>query len=228
MALIPIGARARDERGFSLVELMIVGLISTMVIGSAVMLSSQVNKTYSHQLNDAAVQQEARFAMEWITRTIAAAGSNPYNAGPSICPVPGTPFAPIWLDPDGDGANDDIRIHADVNPPNGLLIGGPLNGCVESGEDVTIAISNANAAPAPNALTRLDRGLEAVAVPVTDAVFTRLRFTYFNAAGAVTADPLLIARVQVDLTGQSRTRDPNTQRFTTYAYQSQVRVRSRQ
>jgi len=227
---IAIGVRARDERGFSLVELMIVGLISTMIVGSAVVLSSQVSKTYSHQLDDAAVQQEARFAMEWITRTLAAAGSNPYGAGPSICPVAGTPFTPIWLDPNGNGANDDVRVHADINPPNGFLTGGPLGGCIESGEDVTIGISTANPAPAPNALTRLDQVLDAAtgAVAVTDQVFTRLQFTYLTTAGAVTADPLLIARVQVNLTGQSRSRDPNTQQFRTFTYQSEVRVRARQ
>ena len=225
-----IFVRGRDERGFSLVELMIVALISTMIIGSAVALSSQVSKTYSHQLDDAAVQQEARFAMEWITRTIAAAGSNPYGAGPSVCPVAGTPFTPIWLDPDGNGANDDIRVHADVNPPNGFLTGGPLGGCIESGEDVTIAIARVNPLPAPNALTRFDQALDAAtgAVAVTDQVFTRLQFTYLTAAGAVTANPLLIARVQVNLTGQSRSRDANTSRFRTFAYQSEVRVRARQ
>ena len=229
MALIPISARARDERGFSLIELMIVALITTMIVGSTVALSTQVSKTYSHQLDDAAVQQEARFAMEWITRTIAAAGSDPYapGTGPSLCPVPGTPFTPIWLDPNGNGINDDIRVHADVNPPNGILTGGP-GGCIESGEDVTIAISTANPAPAPNALTRLDQALEVAAVPVTDAVFTQLRFTYLTNTGAVTANPLLIARVQVNLTGQSRSRDPNTLQFRTFAYQSEVRVRSRQ
>jgi hypothetical protein len=230
MALILIGARARDERGFSLVELMIVGLITAMVIGSAVAMSTQVNKTYSSQMNDAAVQQEARFAMEWITRTLAAAGSNPYGLGPSAACPAALPFTPIWLDPNGNGVQDDVRVHADINPPNGILIG---VACNEASEDITIGIANVNPLPAPNALTRFDPALDAQPVPVTDQVFTQLRFTYFTAAGAATANPALIASVQVNLTGKSRAqldgagRHTSRAQFTTYNYQSIVRVRAR-
>jgi Tfp pilus assembly protein PilW len=227
-----IGGRAADERGFSLVELMIVGLITAMIVGSAIAMSTQVNKTYSHQLNDAAVQQEARFALEWITRVLSAAGSNPYAIVNSACPVPGTPFTPIWLDPNGNGVQDDVRVHADVTRPNGLLLG-LAGACNEQGEDVTIGIQ-ANAAPAANAITRFDRAVDAAAVPITDQVFTRLRFTYLTAARAVTVNPAQIAYVQVDLTGRTRSQIDGAGRhvqgagtFTTWAYRSEVRVRAR-
>ncbi len=221
-----IGARAKDERGFSLVELMIVGLITTLVAGAAVTLASQVQRTYAYQLNDAGVQQEARYAMDLITRTLAAAGSDPYSiTAAQACPVAGTVFAPLTLDPDGDGIQDDVRVHSDTNPPNGILVG-LAGACNEIGEDVTIGIE-ANAAPTNNAITRFDRALENAAVAVTDQVFTRLRFTYLDVNRAVTVVPADIVYAQVNLSGQSKSRNPYTGQFTTFTFQSEVRVRAR-
>jgi hypothetical protein len=217
----PIGGRAADERGFSLVELMIVGLITTMIAGAAVTLASQVQRTYSYQLNDAGVQQEARYAMDWITRTLAAAGSNPYGITVSACPAAGTVFVPLTLDPDGDGLQDDVRIRSDINRPNGVLLG-VAGACNEVGEDVTIAHDAVNLT-----LTRFDRGLENAPVAVTDQVFTRLRFTYLTVTRAVTTVPANIVYAQVSLTGRSKSRNPHTGQLTTFAYQSEVRVRAR-
>ena len=217
----PLDACAYDERGFSLVELMIVGLITTMIAGAAVTLASQVQRTYSYQLNDAAVQQEARYAMDWITRTLTAAGNNPYGIMTSNCPVAGTVFVPLTLDPDGDGIHDDVRVRSDINRPNGILLG-QIGACNEVGEDVTIAHDPANLT-----LTRFDRALENAAVAVTDQVFTRLRFTYLDVNRAVTVLPANIVYVQVNLTGRSKSRNPHTGQQTTFTYQSEARVRAR-
>ena len=67
----------RDERGFTMIELMIAMLVSMLVLGSAASVISAVQNTYAHQMDDATVEQEARFAMDWIRRTIEQAGSNP-------------------------------------------------------------------------------------------------------------------------------------------------------
>jgi hypothetical protein len=220
-ASFPIGVRASDERGFSLVELMIVGLITTMIAGAAVTLAGQVQRTYSYQLNDAAVQQEARYAMDWMTRILVAAGNNPYGITTSNCPAAGTVFVPLTLDPDGDGIQDDVRVRSDINRPNGILLG-LAGACNEVGEDVTIAHDAVNLT-----LTRFDRALENAAVAVTDQVFTRLRFTYLDVNRAVTVVPANIVYAQVNLTGRSKSRNPYTGQFTTFTYQSEVRVRAR-
>jgi hypothetical protein len=179
---------------------------------------------YSSELGDAAVQQEARFALDWIARTLAAAGSNPYNVATSACPAAGTVFAAIRLDPDGDGIHDDVRVQADVNPPNGLLVGvGGAGGCDdESGEDITIAHDPVNLV-----LTRRDRATDAAPVAVTDRVFTQLQFTYLTVNRVATTTPADIAYVQVALTGRSRSRNLNTRQFSTFTYQSEVRIRAR-
>jgi hypothetical protein len=221
---VPMTARVRGDGGFSLIELLIAALITTTVVGSAAMLASRVQVAYSSELGDAAVQQEARFALDWIARTLAAAGSNPYNIATSACPAAGTVFAAIRLDPDGDGIHDDVRVQADVNPPNGLLVGvGGAGGCdAESGEDITIAHDPANLV-----LTRRDRATDAAPVAVTDRVFTQLQFTYLTVDRVATTTPADIAYVQVALTGRSRSRNLNTRQFSTFTYQSEVRIRAR-
>jgi Tfp pilus assembly protein PilW len=217
----PSIARAADERGFSLVELMIVALISSAVIGSAVMLASQVQGVYTHELDDAAVQQEARYALDWMARTLAPAGSNPYGITTSACPAAGTAFAALRLDPDGDGIHDDVRIQADVNPPNGVLLG-LAGACTEQGEDVTIAHD-----PAALTLTQRDMAVAGGAVPVTDGIFTQLLFTYLTTNRTVTTTPGAIAYVRIDLTARSRGLDIYTGQFDTFTYRSEVRVRAR-
>ena len=218
---MPVTTNVQDESGFSLIELLIAALITTTVVGSAAMLASRVQVAYSSELDDAAVQQEARFALDWITRTLAPAGSNPYNIGTSACPSAGTAFAAIRLDPDGDGIHDDVRVQADVNPPNGLLLG-PAGACNESGEDITIGHDPGNLV-----VTRRDRATDAAPVAVTDRVFTQLLFTYLTVDRVVTTTPANVAYVQVALTGRSRSPNLNTRQFSTFTYRSEVRIRAR-
>jgi Tfp pilus assembly protein PilW len=210
-----------DDRGFSLVELLIVAFLSTAVVGSAVMMASQVQKGYSHQLDDAGVQQETRFVVDWIAKTIAAAGSNPYRIVTSQCPATGTAFQALRFDPDNDGIQDDVRIQADINPPNGLLVG--VSGfCNEPGEDVTIAHD-----PQLNAITRRDRATDASPVAVTSGVFTQLVFSYLAADRTATTVPASAAYVRVTLTGRSTSRNQELGRLQTFTYSSEVRLRSR-
>jgi prepilin-type N-terminal cleavage/methylation domain-containing protein len=212
---------ASGERGFSLIELMIVAFLSTIVVGSAVMMASQVQQGYSHQLDDAGVQQETRFVVEWIAKTLATAGSNPYRIVTSNCPATGTAFQALRFDPDGDGIQDDVRVQADINPPNGLLLG--LSGlCNEPGEDVTIAHD-----PQLNAITRRDRATDASPVAVTSGVFSQLVFSYLAADRTATTVPAAAAYVRVSLTGRSEAFDQNTGDQGSFTYSSEVRLRSR-
>jgi prepilin-type N-terminal cleavage/methylation domain-containing protein len=207
--------------GFSLIELLIAMGLSTVVVGSAVMLSTGVQQTAAHQSDDAAVQQDARYALDWIRQTIVNAGSNMYNASTTACPAAGTVFSALRLDPNGNGRPDDIRVQADINPPNGL-IQGAAGLCNEAGEDVTIAHD-----PATNTLTRFDRARETSPVAMTDAVVTGLTFTYLTAGRVVTTNASAVAYVRVSLTGRSRARNPNTSAPATFAYETEIRLRSR-
>lgn len=213
----------RGEGGFSLVEMMIAAGLTMAVVGAAVALSTGVQNVYSYELDDAAVQQEARFALDWITRTIAAGASNPYDitaAGAATDSCAGD--APgFQLDPDNDDIDDDIRVLADVNPPNGLVAGPSDCDPEEGGEDVTIAYDSDT-----DTITRQDVALDVSAVAMTDNVVAGLAFTYLDSSRSATTETADIAYVQISLTVQSKSRNPITGDYTSYTYESEVRVRS--
>jgi prepilin-type N-terminal cleavage/methylation domain-containing protein len=215
------GRRFAREDGFSLIEVMIVALIMGAVVGTAVTMSKDAQTVYQYELNDASVQQEARFALDWITTTLSQAGGNPYNVATTACPAAGTPFAAFRLDPNGNGIQDDVRVQADAGLPNGVILG-LAGACNEPNEDVTIAHN-----PANNTLTRFDRATDGAAVSVTDSVFTLLQFTYLTAGRVATVNPNAIAYIQVALNVRSRARNERTGQFTTFAYQTEIRARAR-
>lgn len=189
------------DGGFTLIEFLIAMAITTVVLGATVALAASIQQAYTADLDDVAVEQEVRYALDWVARYVRSAGSNPYS-----CAV----FQPIWLDPNGNGADDDVRVQADINPPDG--------DCTDSEEDVTIALD-----PVARVIT-LDTGAGAVAM--TDPIITNLQFTYLNDAHNPTAAESQIAYVLIAVTGRSKGRDTNTG-FTQFTLSSEVRIRVR-
>jgi len=212
-------SRAADQAGFSIIELLIAILVTSVVLGGAISVVAGAQNTYRHQLEDVAVEQEGRFALDFIRRTIEPAGSNPYEVSVTPCPSAGTLVLPIRMNPDGANGNDDIRVMADVGIPDGLIVGS-LGACTQPNEDITIARNAAS-----NAITRYDRGTDASPVAWTDGVFTSLLFEYFDASMATTASAGSIRVVRVTVTGRSRQRD-ETGRFATFTLTSDVRLRA--
>ncbi len=214
-------SRATDSRGFTLAELLVSMAIGSLVIGSAMLLTGQMQKSYGSQLDGAAVQQEARYAMDWISRALVSAGSNPTRIAVADCPVSGTAFRAIRRDPNADGVNNDVRIHADINPPNGLL-GGLAGACNEAGEIVTIAHDVAN-----RTITRQDHSVDAAAVSMSDTVITQLSFQYLSANGAVAATDDAVATVRVTITARTPALDAYTNQPVTFTTSNDVRMRAR-
>lgn len=207
----------RDERGFTMIEMMIAVLVSMTVLGSAISVMSAVQNTYAHQMDDATVLQEARFAMDFIRRTLEQAGSNPYNISTAnTSPCAGTGFVGLQT----MGTNT-IRVQADVGPPDGLLIGPGSGSCSQENEDVTIAYDSAS-----STITRYDRGKDAGPVAWTDAVFTNLQFLYFDDSMTVTTVPDSVRVIRVTITGRSRTARPGMAAGTVVALESDVRLKA--
>lgn len=217
-----LGHRSVSEGGFTLIEFLIAALVTTAVLGGTVMLASQLQQAYTTQLDDVAVEEEARFSLDWIEQALRNAGSNPYGIAASGCAA--ATFAAIEMDPDGNGDNDDIRVHADINPPNGLL-GGVAGTCDEPNEDITIAYDAADLV-----ITRQDNNLDMDPVAMTEPVITELLFTYLNSSRTVTANPNLASYVHVRVTGQSLVKqqlyDADTA-FTTTTLETEVHIRTR-
>ena len=102
-----------DERGFTLVELLVASVVTILVLGGAVALTGQIQNGYRRQLEDSVGEQEARYAMDWINRYLRSVGNNPFNATQSDCPAANTIFYGLIMDPNGDGVNDDITLQSD-------------------------------------------------------------------------------------------------------------------
>jgi prepilin-type N-terminal cleavage/methylation domain-containing protein len=220
----------RDERGFTLAELMVATMITTIVLGGAVAMTSQVQRGYRVQMEDAAAEQEGRYALDWISRLIRAAANNPFNIpsdpdedvpGPgNECPVNPTFLEGIIFNPDGDAFADDIRIQTDANPPDGLL-GGSDGGCNQSKEDVTISFD-----PATNRILFADNNTEEESVQ-TDAVIDNLEFIYKNDDHEVTANNLNVVYIEVQVRVRTRTIDTSTGSPMTRLLTQEVRIRGR-
>src|SRR5687767_2451067 len=71
---------SKSEGGFTLVEFLVSSFIMTAVLSSAVALAMQIQESYQSDLDGEVVEQEARYALDWITRDLRSAGSNPYGA----------------------------------------------------------------------------------------------------------------------------------------------------
>jgi type II secretory pathway pseudopilin PulG len=218
----------RNERGFTLAELLVATMISMLVLGGAVAMTSQVQKAYRVQMEDAAAEQEGRYALDFISRLIRAAANNPFNipstdppGGGSECPVNPTLLQGIIFDPDADTLNDDIRLQTDANPPDGLL-GGQAGACNQANEDVTVAFD-----PDTNTILFTDNNLGGGAEVRTDAVIDNLEFIYKDDEHQVTANPLDVIYVEVQLRIRTRTVDAGTGSPMTRLLTQEVRIRGR-
>ena len=204
------GRSAGREEGFTLVEFLVSSLVMTLVLGSAVALSSQIQEGFQSDLDGEVVEQEARYALDWITRDLRSAGSNPYGAAGAF----------LVMDPNG-GANtaDSVQVQADINPPDGDI--------TDSGEDIRIVLDTAN-----RVITRQDpNAADPAALAMTEAIFTGLQFTYLN-SNRVALDPTvpinagIVAYIRVQVTAQSRGLNAVGQ-FATSTLSTEVRLRTR-
>jgi prepilin-type N-terminal cleavage/methylation domain-containing protein len=217
--------RLRDDRGFTLVELLVASVVTVIVLGGAVALTSQIQNGYRRQIEGSAAEQEGRYALDWIGRYVRGAANNPNAATTTDCPDNGTLVAAVQFDPDADGIDDDVRLMTDANPPDGLF-GGSAGDCTQANEDVTISHDSEN-----NTIVFLDNNTGGAVSTRTDTVIEDLRFVFRNSAHAVldttVANPANVIYVETRITIRTRTIDPSTGQPTTRTLSSEIRVRSR-
>ena len=215
-----------QQRGFTLIELLVSMVVSLVVVGGAALVTSQVQGAYTRQLEEAAAEQEGRYAIDWVSRLIRSAANNPYSlptaAMPtSDCPAANTAFTWLIIDPNNNLANDDIRIQTDSNPPDGML-GGSAGNCNQANEDVTISYSAAN-----RSITFLDNNLGGTASVRTDAVIDGLTFIYKDANRNPTAIAANVIFVETQVRVRTRTLNPATGLPYTRTLAQEVRIRGR-
>ena len=224
----------RNDRGFTLAEVMVATLVTTLVLGGAVMLTSRVQQSFKWQIEDSAGEQEGRYALDWVSRLIRAAGNNPYAMPPgdtptipeddtAACPEAGTPYSWLLMDPDADGINDDIRLQTDSNPPDGMLGGPNEDGvCDQAMEDVTVSYD-----PDTSSITFLDNNIGGGTTVRTDAVIDGLLFVYKDGNHVATADPAKVVYVETQVRVRTRTINPLTMLPETRLLTQEVRLRGR-
>jgi type II secretory pathway pseudopilin PulG len=219
----------RNNRGFTLVELLVATTTMVIVLGAAVALTQQVQNGYRRQLEDSAAEQEGRYALDWITRHLRGAGNDPYgraNApGTTVCPAANTDIEGIQFDPDADGSDDDVRVMMDANPPDGIF-GGDALGCNQANEDLTISHDDVN-----NTITFLDNNTGGAVSTRTDTVIETLNFVFRDSNRAVLdtslANPANVVWVEAQIRIRTRTVDAASGQPMMRLLTSEVRVRSR-
>ena len=189
---MPMIARlSSDERGLTIAELLVATVISLLIVGGAVSITSQVQNGYRRQMEETAAEQEGRYALDWVSKLIRAAGNNPYMIVTGDCPVAATTFNGLVVDPNGDNIHNDIRIQTDSNPPDQLLGGaGGLAGCDQPNEDVTVRYDAAT-----RTIQFLDNNLGLPAEIRTEPVVTNLEFIYRDGSHNLLANPIVSAQV---------------------------------
>ena len=222
------------ERGFSLVELLVATVTMTVVLGAAVALTQQVQNGYRRNLEDAAAEQEARYALDWIGRYIRAAANNPTGATTTNCPGLNTNVVAVRFDPNNDDVDNDVRLMTDANPPDGLLGGAAPPDCNQANEDVTISLDNV-----ANTITFLDNNTGAAVSTRTDTVIEDLQFIFRNASHATgaAANPPVdslnqntaanVIYIETRITVRTRTIDASSGQPMRRTLSSEVKIRSR-
>ena len=218
----------RNQRGFTLAEVMVATLVTTLVLGAAVMLTSRVQESFKRQIEDSAGEQEGRYALDWVSRLIRGAGNNPFSlpiaeGDLAACPIAagGTPYSWVIMDPDADGINDDIRLQTDSNPPDGIL-GGKDGTCDQKNEDVTVSYD-----PDTDSITFRDNNLDDGAEVRTDAVIDGLLFVFKDDEHKPTPDPVNVVYIETQVRVRTRTLNPLTGLPETRLLTQEVRLRGR-
>jgi len=227
-----------NQRGFTLIELLVSTMITTVVLTGAVMMSSQVQESFRKQIEDSAGEQEGRYALEWVSRLIRAAGNNTYSlpvmndngtpgdfsddvAIPPECPAGVLEYSWVIMNPDGLNGNDDIRLQTDSNPPDGIL-GGTVGNCNQANEDVTVSYDAAT-----SSIKFLDNNIGGAGTVRTDAVIDCLNFVFKDVNHVPTAIPAKIVYVETQVTIRTRTINPVTLLPEIRLLMQEVRLRGR-
>jgi prepilin-type N-terminal cleavage/methylation domain-containing protein len=152
---------SRDERGVTLIELMVSLALTAMVVGAVVTLWAQSQQAYMQGTEAADTQQRVRLAMDQLVRAIQQTGANPRNqafAGALNNDAAFVAFREVgptclrlYSDLDGDGnvlgaqenlsidwagGGQPVKIESGGGPDNGLPFVAPPAGQLELAENI--------------------------------------------------------------------------------------------
>lgn len=209
-----------NERGFTIAELLVAMVVTLLVVGGAVTMTTQVQNGYRRQLEETAAEQEGRYALDWVSRLLRAAGNNPYNVTVGDCQGATSNF--LGLDIPAN-VNNRVIIQTDSNPPDRLL-GGPLGTCNQPNEYVEVSHDAAQ-----RTVLFRDIYIGGGADIRTEPVVTNLQFIYRDGSHNVLANPVnpvQVMYVETRITVQPRAIG-NQGGVTTRTMSQEVRIKGR-
>lgn len=174
-------SQKNNERGFTLVELMIGLAISLVLMGVAVSVFNVQRKSYSLQEQVTEMQQNVRAGMDMMVREVRMSGYDPVNAGFVGIGTNTTALLQILADLDGDGTT------------------------TASNEDITYRYYNANDATYPRQIKRNTGGGFQPLAENIDA----FNFSYYDGNGVATTTASGIRQIRITITGRTAKADPN-------------------
>lgn len=189
----------KSSHGFTLIEILIAMAIGLVILGALYGVFTMQNKTLSNQEQIVEMQQNARAAMDLLTREISMAGYNPKNISDTTSP----------------------RISAET--ANSISFVVDLNGdgdTADSNENITYDIYTSNGV---KCLGRTTSGSKQPAVEHIE----NMNLTYLLSDGTETTTPNStqlesIVKVRVSVTAVSAKPDSNTGNYMTYTLTSEI------
>ena len=190
------------ERGFTLIELLIAMAIALVVITSISSAFISQRKTYAVQEQISEMQQNARAAMDMISREVKMAGYDPTGEG-----IVGVPYSSTQL-----------QILMDINDDAGTGVGdGDTN---DSNENIIYTYDSTN--------KRIDRNTGGSTQPLAENIQS-FTFQYYDTDGNTTMTAADIRQIEITITVRTSEPDPDygpNSGYRTYTLSSYVTPRN--
>lgn len=198
----PRGAAVRDQRGFSLTELLVVCAVLGVVMAGVLSLLMIGQQSATAAMNKVDSQANARIGIERLIEEIREAGYLP--AGPTCPGAPTTPCPPYNYAFSAITAQSatGMTLQSDWNADNAIQttsVTDPVNGTTR-GEQVIYSFGSGQ-------LLRREMGVDGSPVALASGV-TSLAFTYLDQNNAVTATAANIRTVTIAMTTQQSSGQP--------------------
>jgi prepilin-type N-terminal cleavage/methylation domain-containing protein len=192
----------RDQRGFSLTELLVVCAVLGVVMAGVLSLLMMGQQSATAAMNKVDAQANARIGIERMILEIREAGYLP--AGPTCPGAPTTPCPPFNYAFSAITAQSatGLTIQNDWNANNGIQatsVTDPISGATR-GEQVIYSFGSGQ-------LLRREMGVDASPVALVSGI-TSLTFTYLDQNNAVTATAADIRTVTITMTTQQSSGQP--------------------
>jgi hypothetical protein len=178
-------------------EILIAATISAGVLGTTMLVATQLQDPYDIRVETAAARREAEAAVATVAQQLRDGA--------------------IRRNPDGDDLPDDIRVRR-AGPRGAVHHGGHDGGA----EDVTIAHDAAT-----RTITRRDNRTGVEAPIVTLPMITNLTFQYLDERHAATTADAAVRLVRVSVTATTRGADPRTANPVSFTVSDEVPVSRR-